>query len=602
MIYAAKSTIEDLKNKIREVTKKQGSSCEYDVTAVMADVFERKANGNLDFNFGDIKFGNENCSGFDNKDKFGFGIGFHQLENFALALVASGDDSEMPVHFFIYLDTNNELDIYVPRIGNTYNKYTNTAFGSEDEHFSEEELLQKMPKKYFDEDNCLFEYEPYDEFTEHIWNTTDYYAMLADAKDNISCVGGNTISIDKKYIDYENARQKFEDAYEDEEKEIRTAKKCTIKELKKKLIEITQKKYTTRTKDEFSLNAVIKEICENGFNDDFRDVGFDCSNIADPYNGNCSVTGEHSDETGFFNINGTAVMIGAGCRDSEYGIYCVIYLDENGNFRVYIPKYGNTYNKFENCGFSREEGEGRNQRNWAYHLACVQENNAENNKKLFDKAIEKYINHIMYSASSDVMREELKSVLKVVDGKEPIPMSKETIKEELKRWEYNPFKDINEKGFNNKDCDEEDDDNNDGDDKEYDPHFDICEKENDITTFKHKEQTYNVNFINSDGHGKFYFEIKINNKNVVEIKSVVISMHDNNHEGLEDFCRDVQDRILEIVSYLIVKADEQYKQQVFGTHDIECSKCFQCKNEQQEEDIEKYKPTNSWEKMLMNMW
>lgn len=68
--------------------------------------------------------------GEDNKDNR---IKFYNIDNkFNVALCMGGGDWEIPVWFFLYFDDNDNLRLYIPSNGNTYNKYTMTAYGSEE--------------------------------------------------------------------------------------------------------------------------------------------------------------------------------------------------------------------------------------------------------------------------------------------------------------------------------------------------------------------------------------------------------------------------------------------------------------------------------------
>lgn len=95
-------------------------------------------------------FENSGCTEEDNflETKF---IGFQTLSNgFSFLGCNAGGDWEHPVFFIIYYD-GKSFRGYVPEKGNTFNKYTKTAFGSEGEFFDfeDEKNLVKQLKKIF---------------------------------------------------------------------------------------------------------------------------------------------------------------------------------------------------------------------------------------------------------------------------------------------------------------------------------------------------------------------------------------------------------------------------------------------------------------------
>ena len=128
--FAKRSTIEELKNRMIEASKDEYYETEDDLNPVnIKDKISPK-----DFK---IIFDCENFITpldeyiYDN-GKNENGVEFIQLDNFPIALCYAGGDWEYPVWFSIYIDDNNKLRVYIPTNGNTFNKYTKTAFGSEE--------------------------------------------------------------------------------------------------------------------------------------------------------------------------------------------------------------------------------------------------------------------------------------------------------------------------------------------------------------------------------------------------------------------------------------------------------------------------------------
>ena len=58
---------------------------------------------------------------------------YEQMDGYAVAFCKAGGDWETPVYSVFYIDAANEMRLYIPRNGNTFNIETNTAYGSEGE-------------------------------------------------------------------------------------------------------------------------------------------------------------------------------------------------------------------------------------------------------------------------------------------------------------------------------------------------------------------------------------------------------------------------------------------------------------------------------------
>jgi len=113
-------------------------------------------------------------------------------------------------------------------------------------------------------------------------------------------------------------------------------------------------------------------------------------------------------------------------------------------------------------------------------------------------------------------------------------------------------------------------------------------------SFFYDGATYGIQFINSDGKSNINFEINIYKNYNMETKPIKIDMfNNNNHKGLECFDKNLKDFILDMISMIICKKDNEYIEEVIMKNN---------KEEIENEDIEIYKPTDDWGKSIMNMF
>lgn len=177
--YAKKNTIEDLKNSLSNAFKQWAKKSEYLESIVydlcdidtekslpektvfkylseidpvkIAKCYSNELLSEFIIDSKDVKvdFDTENmCTPFD-IDPFGDGVGFHQLDGFAIAMCAAGGDWEIPVQFCLYIDDKDKVRLYIPTDGNTFNPYTMTAFGSEYLD-ANDPMWNKFPKEWVD--------------------------------------------------------------------------------------------------------------------------------------------------------------------------------------------------------------------------------------------------------------------------------------------------------------------------------------------------------------------------------------------------------------------------------------------------------------------
>lgn len=59
-------------------------------------------------------------------------------------------------------------------------------------------------------------------------------------------------------------------------------------------------------------------------------------------------------DLGFHSLNGFTVFLGTACGDREEPVIFAIYLDHHKNLRIYVPKYGNIYNRYTKKAFGAE--------------------------------------------------------------------------------------------------------------------------------------------------------------------------------------------------------------------------------------------------------
>lgn len=151
-----------------------------------------------------IEFDWENFAHPESAD-FGDGhVGFRQLNGFCVALCCAGGDWEAPVFFVLYLDDKNKVRMYIPTLGNSFNKFNKCAFGSEDDDSWVEEHFNNWGLTDPDEIDDAKE-----RFIDHIYDTVNEDAMLADIEGRIAVKGNETVTIPQHYIDSDKERWNF---------------------------------------------------------------------------------------------------------------------------------------------------------------------------------------------------------------------------------------------------------------------------------------------------------------------------------------------------------------------------------------------------------
>ena len=217
--YAKKTTIEDLKNYVHNKYYKltlEDEDFDLDETEDAQHLLFYtwlKAVQSVPKGDYKVKFDFENFSDPEHAfEPFGEFEGFYQLNDFAIGLCLAGGDWESPVYFAVYIDDNNKLRAYIPTVGNVFNIYTKSAFGSDlytdnDDKMPDNFLYEKHPefgKSQYDGDNddskYTTEYDRWREFIDPEYSDGgDYnlYNMLEDIESRI-CVKGNENSLKPK--------------------------------------------------------------------------------------------------------------------------------------------------------------------------------------------------------------------------------------------------------------------------------------------------------------------------------------------------------------------------------------------------------------------
>jgi hypothetical protein len=111
--------------------------------------------------------------------------GFYEVNGTTIALCCAGGDWETPVYFAIYIEKGGKrLRAYIPTIGNQFDFYCKTAFGSQEDVDCE----SLWPKEFVQEDYDIYEcardsqLELWREFVEENCNVDD---MLKDIASRI---------------------------------------------------------------------------------------------------------------------------------------------------------------------------------------------------------------------------------------------------------------------------------------------------------------------------------------------------------------------------------------------------------------------------------
>jgi hypothetical protein len=111
------------------------------------------------------------------KDNFSDKVGFYQINGTTIALCCAGGDWECPVYYALYVEKGGKkLRMYIPTIGNVFDGYCKTAFGSAGE-YGDKMPEDVWPEDFLDEENGDDNYYNYQRYLEAHENLED---MLAD--------------------------------------------------------------------------------------------------------------------------------------------------------------------------------------------------------------------------------------------------------------------------------------------------------------------------------------------------------------------------------------------------------------------------------------
>ena len=110
---------------------------------------------------------------------FGDGIGFYEINGTTIALCCAGGDWETPVYFALYVEKGGKkLRMYIPTIGNVFDGYCKTAFGSAGE-YGDKMPEDCWPEAFLDEDEVCGN-DKYEAYTEYIQAHFSVDDMLKD--------------------------------------------------------------------------------------------------------------------------------------------------------------------------------------------------------------------------------------------------------------------------------------------------------------------------------------------------------------------------------------------------------------------------------------
>lgn len=152
-------TSEQFRDRIRQLEEDPMDEGELDNIDSIVKELAYTESSKLHKDLSKVEFDFEDCQseafGSDNND-YGF-FGVQQLGDLNFIGFVAGGDWEHPVHFIVYWD-GHDLRGYVPDDGNTYNKKTKTAYGSEpssDEDWDGEDveadyskMLERIKKRF----------------------------------------------------------------------------------------------------------------------------------------------------------------------------------------------------------------------------------------------------------------------------------------------------------------------------------------------------------------------------------------------------------------------------------------------------------------------
>ena len=111
--------------------------------------------------------------------------GFHKVNGTTIALCCAGGDWETPVYFAIYIEKGGKrLRAYIHTIGNQFDLYCKTAFGSQENV----DCMSLWPKEFIQEEYYIYEENdstPLGEWREFIEENCNVDDMLKDIASRI---------------------------------------------------------------------------------------------------------------------------------------------------------------------------------------------------------------------------------------------------------------------------------------------------------------------------------------------------------------------------------------------------------------------------------
>lgn len=197
--YAKKNTIdklcEEIVNKAKNFGKRYDPKGYYETDQLISDMI---INGippkdkKIVFDFENLIYPIAENNISTNKDNTI--VSFYQLGEFAIMLCLGGGDWEIPVYFAIYIDDNNKLRMYVPTKGNSFNPYTKTAYGSEEEtELDHIKVWKSLPKEWkadpdyvMEDSDGYFEFsEAFEEYKDNLYSNIDDICNINEMLDDI---------------------------------------------------------------------------------------------------------------------------------------------------------------------------------------------------------------------------------------------------------------------------------------------------------------------------------------------------------------------------------------------------------------------------------
>ena len=230
-------------------------------------------------------------------------------------------------------------------------------------------------------------------------------------------------------------------------KQFIAAGKFTLKELKDKLIKVTNIDDKT-----INLRNIFKDMIKNdrGKNLPYRLIASGSFSWATP-DASCTVPKEFNVRTCYQTIKDTAVML-CCCWCIDMPIYLYLFLDRHREFISFLPCLGNSimmdpvnHNQF----YMPLKARYYALPDWAHKLGFIQDmvEHREPEGKMI-AAVNLYVRHVVQTADPDIMAADLRQNLRVFDGKlrpvEEIYPYDKYVTDNLKRYEYDPRDKIEE--------------------------------------------------------------------------------------------------------------------------------------------------------------